>query len=61
MASYTSEELLIATIADMLEPARHIAVGVLSPIPGSAALLARARSAPAVRPRPAGGSGSAGA
>ena len=44
MASYTSEELLIATIADMLEPARHIAVGVLSPIPGSAALLARARS-----------------
>jgi glutaconate CoA-transferase subunit B len=44
MSTYTSEELLIATIADMLEPARHIAVGVLSPIPGSAALLARARS-----------------
>jgi len=41
---YSPEELLIATIADMLEPARHIAVGVLSPIPGSAALLARTRS-----------------
>ena len=38
------EELLIATIANMLAPARHIAVGVLSPIPGSAALLARANS-----------------
>ncbi|MEX2495725.1 MAG: CoA-transferase [Woeseia sp.] len=43
-ATYSPEELLIATIADMLEPARHIAVGVLSPIPGSAALLARTRS-----------------
>ena len=38
------EELLIATIAEMLADAGHIAVGVLSPIPGSAALLARARS-----------------
>ena len=41
---YSREELLISTIADMLAPANHIAVGVLSPIPGSAALLARARS-----------------
>lgn len=41
---YQPEELLITTIADMLAPARHIAVGVLSPIPGSAALLARARA-----------------
>ncbi len=41
---HSAEELLIATIAAMLEPARHIAVGVLSPIPGSAALLARERS-----------------
>ncbi|MGR8922097.1 MAG: CoA-transferase [Gammaproteobacteria bacterium] len=41
---YRPEELLVHTIAGMLEPARHIAVGVLSPIPGSAALLARARS-----------------
>ena len=38
----SDEELLISTVADMLEPAQHIAVGVLSPIPGSAALLARA-------------------
>ena len=38
------EELLIATIAELLADAGHIAVGVLSPIPGSAALLARARS-----------------
>ena len=37
------EELLIATIADLLEGASHIAVGVQSPIPGSAALLARQR------------------
>lgn len=38
------EELLIATIADLLSGVSHIAVGVLSPIPGSAALLAKARS-----------------
>ena len=41
---FRSEELLIATIADLLEGAGHIAVGVLSPIPGSAALLARQRA-----------------
>ena len=38
-----SEEFLIATIAGLLVDCGHIAVGVLSPIPGSAALLARAR------------------
>ncbi len=38
------EELLIHAIAGMLTEIRHIAVGVLSPIPGSAALLAAARS-----------------
>ena len=38
------EELLIATIADLLGDPGHVAVGVLSPVPGSAALLARARS-----------------
>jgi len=37
------EELLIHTIAGMLEGCRHVAVGVLSPIPGAAALLARER------------------
>ncbi len=41
---FRSEELLIATIAKLLDGAGHIAVGVLSPIPGSAALLARHRS-----------------
>ena len=39
-----SEEFLIATIADLLTGCGHIAVGVLSPIPGSAALLTRARN-----------------
>lgn len=43
MSAHTAEELLIGTIAGLLAPARHIAVGVLSPIPGAAALLARAR------------------
>ena len=37
-------ELLIAVIARLLEGSRHIAVGRASPIPGSAALLARRRS-----------------
>lgn len=35
------EELLIATIAPMLEGLDHVAVGASSPIPGAAALLAR--------------------
>jgi len=43
-ADFQSEELLIATIASMLDGLGHIAVGASSPIPGSAALLARARS-----------------
>ena len=42
--SYSTEELLIAVIARLLEGDGHIAVGVLSPIPGSAAILAQARS-----------------
>ena len=37
------EELLIATIARLLEGCRHVAVGMLSPIPGAAAMLARER------------------
>lgn len=40
-----TEEQLMATIAELLTGCGHIAVGVLSPIPGAAALLARARSA----------------
>ena len=42
-AAWSLEELLIATIADLLEGCGHIAVGVSSPIPGSAALLRRHR------------------
>ena len=38
------EELLIATVARLLEGCRSIAVGVSSPIPGSAALLSKALS-----------------
>lgn len=37
-------EVLIGVIADMLDGLNHVAVGASSPIPGSAALLARARS-----------------
>lgn len=43
------EELLIATIATRLAGLRHVAVGVSSPIPGAAALLARELSAGALR------------
>jgi glutaconate CoA-transferase subunit B len=37
--NYSTEELLICVIARLLEGVDHIAVGVSSPIPGSAALL----------------------
>jgi glutaconate CoA-transferase subunit B len=42
--TYRIEELLITTIAPMLEGLDHVAVGAASPIPGAAALLARHRS-----------------
>ena len=42
--SYRREELLIATIAGLLDGTRHVAVGANSPIPAAAALLARRRS-----------------
>jgi glutaconate CoA-transferase subunit B len=38
------EELLITVIARLLAGVRHVAVGVSSPIPGSAALLTQTRS-----------------
>jgi len=41
---YRIEELLITTIAPMLEGLGHVAVGAASPIPGAAALLVRHRS-----------------
>jgi len=43
-AACRTEEIMIDAIAQLLEGCGHIAVGVLSPIPGSAALLTRSRS-----------------
>jgi glutaconate CoA-transferase, subunit B len=43
MSDFRPEELLIDTLAGMLAGLRHVAVGAASPIPGAAALLARAR------------------
>jgi len=48
-ASYTRTELLITVIARLLEGCRHVAVGAASPVPGSAALLARELSGGATR------------
>ncbi len=39
---YSREELLICTIAHMLDGVDHVAVGVASPIPGAAAMLQHA-------------------
>ena len=44
MIAYSPDELLICAIARMLEGLGHVAVGASSPIPGAAALLARARA-----------------
>ncbi|MFT4717356.1 MAG: glutaconate CoA-transferase subunit B [Paracoccaceae bacterium] len=41
---YSSEELLICVISELLDGVGNVAVGVSSPIPGSAALLQRALS-----------------
>ena len=46
---HSGTELLIAVIARLLEGCRHVAVGAASPIPGSAALLARELSGGAMR------------
>jgi len=43
-AQYTSTELLISLIARLLSGCRHVVTGASSPIPGSAALLARESS-----------------
>lgn len=45
MSEPTREELLISVLADMLAGDRHVAVGAASPIPGAAALLAKAEKA----------------
>ena len=44
-AAASPEELLISVLADMLAGDRHVAVGAASPIPGAAALLAKAEQA----------------
>ncbi len=41
--SVTPEVQRIATLADLIGPARHVAVGAASPVPAGAAFLARAR------------------
>jgi glutaconate CoA-transferase subunit B len=46
---FTQTELLIAVVARLLEGCRHVAVGAQSPVPGSAALLARELSRGAMR------------
>ena len=43
MENYSSEELLASVIADLIGDVRHVAVGNASPIPATAALLARER------------------
>lgn len=45
MTEATREELLISVLADMLADDAHVAVGAASPIPGAAALLAKAEKA----------------
>ncbi|MGE0719234.1 MAG: CoA-transferase [Alphaproteobacteria bacterium] len=47
--AWRREELLIAVLARMLDGVEHVAVGASSPIPGAAALLARALSGNATR------------
>jgi glutaconate CoA-transferase, subunit B len=49
-ADVLPRELLIVTIARLLEGARHVAVGASSPMPAAAAMLLRARQQPAGRP-----------
>lgn len=44
MNDYSNRELLIATIADLLDGVRHVAVGATSPIPAAGAMLLRARN-----------------
>ena len=49
MNGHSTTELLVATIARLLEGCRHVAVGASSPVPGAGALLARSRSDGAMR------------
>ncbi|MGI9387826.1 MAG: CoA-transferase [Methyloligellaceae bacterium] len=49
MSGIRTEEIMIATIARMLSGLSHVAVGAASPVPGSAALLARRLSGGTLR------------
>ena len=49
MSEANTEEIMIAVIARMLSGMSHVAIGASSPIPGSAALLARELSGGALR------------
>ena len=49
MNSYAPEELLASTISRLIGDARHVAVGAASPIPATAAFLAKAHRNPALR------------
>jgi len=48
-AAWRREELLVCVLARLLEGVEHVAVGATSPIPGAAALLARALSGDRMR------------
>jgi len=48
---YSNRELIIATIADLLDGIRHVAVGASSPMPAAGAMLLRARNEIAKRER----------
>ena len=50
LAERERRELLIATIADLLDGVRHVAVGASSPIPAAGAMLLRARNEVAGKP-----------
>lgn len=50
MSTATLRECLIATIASLLDGARHVAVGASSPIPAAAAMLLRAQKAAGKQP-----------
>ena len=51
MPGYSNRELIIATIADLLDGIRHVAVGASSPMPAAGAMLLRARNEIARRER----------
>lgn len=49
MSDYRTEELLIDVVARLLVGVGRVAVGVLSPIPGTAAMLAQSRTSDAMQ------------